>query len=207
MAWVTLSHGVGSAFAVKISKWWGTAWARCWRSDCQLPSEGLGSPRFEEDRCNYPPFRADNELTVFPMPPWFSSMGSIIADNEAWVYLNCDVNKIEAWAGTASGTEAGWVTQMPQPVTENSGFGLISRQPFTQQPPPISWEQQGQARCALSEGSRGKATGLDYLGECNCSSCSRFRSPNLLPRFARGILGAQLHAWCLFLNFKSRNTY
>lgn len=146
MFWVTLSD----AFDMKISRWWGMAWACCWKLDCQLPSEGLGSSQFQEDRCNYPHLRADNEMTSFPMPPWFSFRESIITANKTQVYLNCDVNKITAWAGTASGTEAVWVTQMPQTVTENSRFGFISGQAVAQQPQPILWEQQGQAGCSLS---------------------------------------------------------
>lgn len=128
----------------------GMAWACCWKLDCQLPSEGPGSSQFEEDRCNYPHLRADNEMTSFPMPPWFSFRESIITANKTQVYLNCDVNKITAWAGTASGTEAVWVTQMPQTVTENPQFGFISGQAVAQQPRPILWEQQGQAGCSFS---------------------------------------------------------
>lgn len=45
-------------------------------------------------------------MTSFTMPPWFSFRESIITANKTQVYLNCDVNKITAWAGTASGTEA-----------------------------------------------------------------------------------------------------
>lgn len=83
--------------------------ARCWRLDCQLPSEGPGSSQFEEDRYNYPPFRANNELTSFPMPPWFSFRGSVITANESQVYLNCDINKIAAM-GWNSLRHGGWLS-------------------------------------------------------------------------------------------------
>lgn len=108
-AWVTLCHDVGSAFAVKISRWWGMAWAHCWRLDYQLPSAGPGSSQFQEDRCNYPLFTANNELRSFPMPPWFSFRGSIITANEAQVYLNCDFNKIRSLGWNSLGRRA-WLS-------------------------------------------------------------------------------------------------